>query len=239
MIPVEPPRLNLPRLLLATGNAGKVREIRAALRSVGVELVALDREALGGPLPPEPEESAASFLANAGLKALHYAAATGLPALAEDSGLEVDALGGEPGVRSARWLGRDTPYSEKNRRLLELVDERAPGEGGGGPDDRPEDRAARYRSACAVAAAGRILFRSTGVVEGRIARAPRGSGGFGYDPVFELPESGRTMAELTLEEKERISHRGRALGPVREFLRAALSAEPPIIPGGRWGNARE
>lgn len=207
-----------------------MREIRAALRGVGVELVALDREALGGPLPPEPEETAASFLANAGLKALHYAAATGLPALAEDSGLEVDALGGEPGVRSARWLGRGTPYSEKNRRLLELVDERAPGGEGG--------RAARYRSACALAAAGRILFRSAGVVEGRIARAPRGTGGFGYDPVFELPESGRTMAELTLEEKERISHRGRALGPVREFLRAALAAEPSIIPAARWGKAR-
>lgn len=222
--------MTLPPLLLATGNRGKVREIRAALRGVGVELVALDRETLAGPVPPEPEETAESFLANAGLKALHYAAATGLPALAEDSGLEVDALGGEPGVRSARWLGRDTPYLEKNRRLLELVDERAPGAGTG--------REARYRSACAVAAAGRILFRSTGVVEGRIARAPRGTGGFGYDPVFELPESGRTMAELTLEEKERISHRGRALAPVREFLRAALAAEPSIIPGGRWGKAR-
>lgn len=226
--------MSLPRLLLATGNAGKVREIRAALRDAGVELVALDRDELGGPVPPEPEETAASFLANAGLKALHYAAATGLPALAEDSGLEVDALGGEPGVRSARWLGRDTPYPEKNRRLLELVDERAPGTGTGGKAGRE----ARYRSACAVAAAGRILFRSTGVVEGRIARAPRGTGGFGYDPVFELPESGRTMAELTLEEKERISHRGRALAPVCEFLRAALAAEPSIIPGGRWGKAR-
>ncbi len=226
--------MSLPRLLLATGNAGKVREIRAALRGAGVELVALDRDELGGPVPPEPEENAASFLANAGLKALHYAAATGLPALAEDSGLEVDALGGEPGVRSARWLGRDTPYPEKNRRLLELVDERAPGTAAGGKAGRE----ARYRSACAVAAAGRILFRSTGVVEGRIARAPRGTGGFGYDPVFELPESGRTMAELTLEEKERISHRGRALAPVREFLRAALAAEPSIIPGGRWGKAR-
>ena len=225
-------------MLLATGNAGKVREIRAALRDAGVDPVALDREELGGPLPPEPEETAASFLANAGLKALHYAAATGLPALAEDSGLEVDALGGDPGVRSARWLGRDTPYSEKNRRLLELVDERAARGGGVRNGGRGDSRAARYRSACALAVAGRILFRSAGVVEGRIARAPRGTGGFGYDPVFELPESGRTMAELTLEEKERISHRGRALGPVREFLRAALAAEPSIIPAARWGKAR-
>ena len=225
-------------MLLATGNAGKVREIRAALRDAGVDLVALDREELGGPLPPEPEETAASFLANAGLKALHYAAATGLPALAEDSGLEVDALGGDPGVRSARWLGRDTPYSEKNRRLLELVDERAARGGGARNRGRGGSRAARYCSACALAVAGRILFRSAGVVEGRIARAPRGTGGFGYDPVFELPESGRTMAELTLEEKERISHRGRALGPVREFLRAALAAEPSIIPAARWGKAR-
>lgn len=226
--------MSRPRLLLATGNAGKVREIRAGLRGVGVELVELDPAALGAPLPPEPEETAEGFLANAGLKALHYAAATGLPALAEDSGLEVDALDGEPGVRSARWLGRGTPYTEKNRRLLELVGERA----SESADEPNGGRGARYRSACAIAAGGRILFRSSGVVEGRIALAPRGAGGFGYDPVFELPDLRRTMAELTLEEKEGVSHRGRALAPVREFLRAALAAEPPIILGGRWGDAR-
>lgn len=206
-----------PSLLLATGNPGKLRELRAALAGTGLPLLGL--EDLAGPAPEEPEETGEGFLANAGIKALHYQAATGLPALAEDSGLEVDALDGGPGVRSARWLGRDTPYAEKNRHLLELL-AADPGRG----------RGARYRSAVAVAVAGRVVFRSTGAVEGEIAAAPRGSGGFGYDPVFQVPEFGRTMAELSLEEKERISHRGRALRPAVHFLRAALAADPPILP---------
>ena len=205
-----------PPVLLATGNTGKVREMRAALAGIGVRL--LDLVDLHGPAPSEPEETGEGFLANAGIKALHYQGATGIPALAEDSGLEVDALGGEPGVRSSRWLGRDTPYAEKNRRLLEFVK--------GDPATR---RGARYRSAIAIAVLGRIVFRSTGTVEGKIATVPRGSGGFGYDPVFFVPEYGKTMAELTIEEKERISHRGRALRSVRRFLEAALTAEPPII----------
>ena len=207
----------MPTLLLATGNRGKVREMRAALAGAGVRLLGLPD--LAGPVPEEPEETGEGFLANAGIKALHYQAATGIPALAEDSGLEVDALDGEPGVRSARWLGRDTPYPEKNGHLLDLL-AATPVEG----------RGARYRSAVAIAVAGRIVFRSTGTVEGRIADAPRGSGGFGYDPVFLVPEYSRTMAELTLEEKERISHRGQALGPVRRFLKAAFATHPPIIP---------
>ena len=206
----------MPTLLLATGNPGKVREMRSALAGAGVRLLGLDE--LPGPAPAEPEETGEGFLANAGIKALHYQAATGIPALAEDSGLEVDALDGGPGVRSARWLGRATPYAQKNRHLLELL-ERDPVGG----------RGARYRSAVAIAVAGRIVFRSAGAVEGRIADAPRGSGGFGYDPVFLVPDYGKTMAELTLEEKERISHRGEALRPVRRFLRAALAAPAPII----------
>ena len=205
-----------PRVLLATGNAGKLIEMRAALAGAGVHL--LDPGDLPGPRPEEPEETGEGFLANAGIKALHYEAATGFPALAEDSGLEVDALDGAPGVHSARWLGRDTPYPEKNRHLLELL------------AARPErGRGARYRSAVAIAVAGRIVFRSAGTVEGAIAAAPRGSGGFGYDPVFFVPGHGKTMAELTLGEKERISHRGRALRPVRRFLEAALAAPAPII----------
>lgn len=206
----------VPTLLLATGNAGKMRELRAALAGTGLRLLGLDD--LPEPGPVEPEETGEGFLANAGIKALHYQAAAGIPALAEDSGLEVDALDGGPGVRSSRWLGRDTPYREKNRRLLEVLDEN-PAKG----------RGARYRSAVAIAVAGRIVFRSTGTVEGRIADVPRGSGGFGYDPVFLVPEYGKTMAELTLEEKQRISHRGRALRPVRRFLQEALTLKTPII----------
>ena len=190
--------------------------MRAALAGTGVRLLGLGD--LAGPLPEEPEETGEGFLANAGIKALHYQATTGLPALAEDSGLEVDALDGGPGVRSSRWLGRETPYREKNRHLLELLDTK-PARG----------RGARYRSAVAIAVAGRIVFRSTGTVEGQIAAAPRGSGGFGYDPVFFVPDYGKTMAELSLGEKERISHRGRALRSVRRFLEAALESPEPII----------
>ena len=218
-------RRNAPRLLLSTGNRGKLREMRRALAGAPVQL--LDFGDLGRPSPEEPEETGEDFLANAGIKALHYQAATGIPSLAEDSGLEVDALDGGPGVRSARWLGRDTAYSEKNRRLLELLAAR--------PD---AGRGARYRSAVAIAVEGRIVFRSTGVVEGRIAAAARGDGGFGYDPVFFVPACGRTMAELDLGEKERISHRGRALRPAEGFLRAALMAEPPIIRADSRGVAQ-
>ena len=190
--------------------------MRAALAGTGVRLLGLGD--LAGPLPEEPEETGEGFLANAGIKALYYQATTGLPALAEDSGLEVDALDGGPGVRSSRWLGNETPYSEKNRHLLELLD-----------TNPAKGRGARYRSAVAIAVAGRIVFRSTGTVEGRIAAAPRGSGGFGYDPVFFVPDYGKTMAELSLGEKERISHRGRALRSVRRFLEAALESPEPII----------
>ena len=190
--------------------------MRAALAGTGVRLLGLGD--LAGPLPEEPEETGEGFLANAGIKALYYQATTGLPALAEDSGLEVDALDGGPGVRSSRWLGHETPYSEKNRHLLELLD-----------TNPAKGRGARYRSAVAIAVAGRIVFRSTGTVEGRIAGTPRGSGGFGYDPVFFVPDYGKTMAELSLGEKERISHRGRALRSVRRFLEAALESPEPII----------
>ena len=206
--PVSAPE---PRLLIATGNPGKVREIRAALAGAPVSLCDLE-EALGATssAPDPPEESGSSFVANAGIKALHYARASGMLALGEDSGLEVDALDGAPGVRSARWMGRETPYPEKNRRLLALVGARCAERG----SRRPVSR-----SAIAVAAGGRILFRASGIVEGRIAEAPRGNGGFGYDPVFLLPDRGRTMAELTLAEKQRISHRGRALAAFRALPR--------------------
>ena len=124
--------------------------MRAALAQSGIAACSASANSRG-PAPGEPEETGEGFLANAGIKALHYQGVTGLPALAEDSGLEVDALDGGPGVRSARWLGRETPYAEKNRHLLELL-AASPARG----------RGARYRSAVAVAVAGRILFRSTG-----------------------------------------------------------------------------
>ncbi len=197
-------------LLVGSRNEGKVREMRELPGTLPLRLLFLSPSSLGAEVPPEPEETGESFLVNAGIKALHYHRATGLPTLAEDSGLEVDALDGAPGVHSSRWMGVETPYPEKNRRLLELV--------------RGKGRAARYRSAMAVAVRGRIVFRATGAVEGRIADAPRGAGGFGYDPVFEVA-SGRTMAELAPGEKERISHRGAALRRVHGFLAAALGGK--------------
>ncbi len=197
-------------LLVGTRNEDKVLEMRRLLGTLPLRLVFLSPSSLGAEVPPEPEETGEGFLANAGIKALHYQAATGLPTLAEDSGLEVDALDGAPGVHSSRWMGVDTSYTHKNRRLLDLVRGRA--------------RTARYRSAMAVAVRGRVIFRATGAVEGRIATDPRGAGGFGYDPVFEVP-SGRTMAELASGEKERISHRGAALRRTHGFLGAAASSK--------------
>jgi len=194
-----------PRLVLATRNPGKVAEFRALLEPAGVEVLGLD------PRIPEVEEDGATFAENALKKALTYARATGLPVLADDSGLEVDALGGRHGVHSARWVpGTD---ADRNRALLRELE--------GVP---PERRTARYVCVVALAdPAGRHrLFRGT--LEGRIALAPRGTGGFGYDPIMELPD-GRTVAELDLAEKNRISHRQAA-------LRQALAALPSFLAGG-------
>ncbi|MFM2151666.1 MAG: hypothetical protein RL199_101 [Pseudomonadota bacterium] len=192
------------RVVLATRNVGKVREFADLLGTLGaaIELVPLDASA------PEPEETGATFLENALLKARAAAAAMGLPALADDSGLCVDALAGEPGVRSARYAeGTDETRWQKLLRVLDRV-----------PDD---GRTARFACLLAlVSADGTILATAEGACEGRITRSPRGDGGFGYDPVFEVgsDETGRTMAELTTAEKRAVSHRGRAF----EGLRTAL-----------------
>ena len=169
----------------------------------GIEVVGLDR----WPDLPAPEEPGPTFIDNAAVKALYYEKATGLPSVGEDSGLEVDALGGAPGVYSARWMGEDTPYSVKTAHLLEKLAGLA-----------PEKRAARYVCAVALAEQGKRIFRAVETVEGRIAEAPRGDGGFGYDPVFFYPPYGKTMAEATPEEKNRVSHRGKAMAGLRDFL---------------------
>ena len=156
-----------------------------------------------------PEEPGPSFLDNAIVKALYYHRATGLLAVGEDSGLEIDALGGAPGIRSARWLGEDTPYDVKNARVLEMLS-----------DVAEEDRSARYVSAVALADDDAIVFTAEGICEGRIATEPRGEGGFGYDPIFLYPPFGVTMAELSPERKNRVSHRGQAMAKLRAFLAA-------------------
>jgi len=197
------------KLLLATTSAGKIREQRSALEALGreiaLEIVTLESwPGLEPPVEPGP-----TFSANAAAKALYYHRATGIPSLGEDSGLEVDALGGEPGIHSARWLGAETPYEAKNARLLELL------------ADTPDGaRTARYLSAVALADEGGVVFAAEGVCEGHIPPAARGGGGFGYDPVFFYPPFGKTMAELTAEEKNTVSHRGRAMARLCAFLRS-------------------
>ena len=197
------------KLLLATTSRGKIREQRASLVEP-VGLVGLDIELVtleSWPRLEPPVEPGPSFLDNAIVKALHYHRATGLVAVGEDSGLAIDALGGEPGIRSARWLGDDTPYDIKNARVLEKL-----------TDVVEDDRSARYVSAVALADDDEIAFTAEGICEGRIATEPSGDGGFGYDPIFFYPPFGVTMAELSAEQKNRISHRGQAMAKLRAFL---------------------
>lgn len=194
-------RLN-QRLLIGSGNPGKQREYRELL--AGLDLEIITPEALD-PVPPEPEETGTTFAANAKNKARSYAGASGLRTLADDSGLEVDALRGAPGVRSRRFFGGDASAAERNTRLLALL-------------EGVEARGARF--VCVTALAwpdGRVeLF--DGEVRGEIAVAPRGEHGFGYDPLFVIAGDGRTMAELPASEKHRISHRGLAAAKLRAFL---------------------
>ncbi|MRS13095.1 MAG: RdgB/HAM1 family non-canonical purine NTP pyrophosphatase [Actinobacteria bacterium] len=195
------------RVVVATTNRGKLEEIRSALTFEGWEFVTA---AELGAEPLEVEETGATFIANARLKAHAYHEAFGLAALADDSGLEVDVLGGAPGVLSARYAddclgGGD---SANNARLLVEL------------EDVPEaDRTARFRSVIVFADEDGTETVAEGTCEGKVGFAPRGSGGFGYDPLF-LPDAtpGRTMAELSLEEKNAISHRGAALRAFRETL---------------------
>jgi XTP/dITP diphosphohydrolase len=196
------------KLLLATTSRGKLREQKEALRGLDLEILSLEDV---GPLDP-PHETGATFRENARLKALYYHRATSLPAVAEDAGLEVEALGSVPGVESARFLGADTPYEKKNQRILERL------EGVG-----ETQRTARYVSAVALAAGGEIAFEHEAVCEGRIAFEPRGEGGFGYDPIFYYTPLSRTMAELSPEEKNQVSHRGKAMAALRRFLASGVS----------------
>jgi XTP/dITP diphosphohydrolase len=196
-----------PRLLVATRSEHKLRELRELLELRNGELITLDDAGVDG----EPVEDGATFEDNAAIKARFGLAATGLPTLADDSGIEVDALGGGPGVRTRRYAGEDATDEENNEKLLtELA---------GLP---PERRGARYVCVLALALPGggdRLLY-ARGECTGRIVTSPRGSGGFGYDPIFEPegePVGGRTFGEWSAEAKNRISHRAwaaRAMAPL-------------------------
>jgi len=203
-------------ILIATGNQGKYREITEVLAE----------SPLGDPLPvawrsladlpsaiDPPEETGRTFRDNAILKATAYSAASGWWALADDSGLEVDALGGEPGVHSARYAGlsegvpRAAIDAANNRRLIAAL-----------ADVPPPRRTARFRCVLVIADGKRVLAEAEAAVEGLIIDEPRGRNGFGYDPHFLLPQFDRTMAELPPSEKNRLSHRGQALRRIRELL---------------------
>lgn len=220
-----------PRLLLASGNAGKAREIAALLEGSGWRLITPAEAGVGR---VDVIETGRSYLENAVRKAVAYCEAAGMPALADDSGLEVDALGGRPGVLSARYGGpRLATDAERSARLLQELE--------GAPASR---RSARFRAVVVLALPGDRTFSREGVLEGRIATAPRGESGFGYDPVFELPD-GRTVAELG-EEKQRMSHRAAAIRAMIDVLkplaeewheRAVAPYDLPAIAGLHAGHA--
>lgn len=181
----------IPRLVIATKNAGKREEMTAILEEMGV----VD-EVVTGLDWPDVEEVGETLEQNALLKARAVVESTGLPALADDTGLEVDALGGAPGVHTARYAGPEATYDDNNRKLLQELEGVA-------------NRRARFVTVVALVFPDGEYVTAEGSVEGRIAEEPRGERGFGYDPVFEI--DGRTYAEMSLEEKNRFSHRARAL----------------------------
>jgi XTP/dITP diphosphohydrolase len=195
-------------LLIATHNPGKLAEYRELLRDLPVELTSLPEQGVQF----EPEETGPTFEANATLKAAAFAELSGLPTLADDSGLEIDALGGAPGVHSARYggTGRGQDAQRIQRVLGQLADVPWP------------RRTARFRCVVALAAPGRPVQAAHGLVEGIIAREPQGEHGFGYDPIFFLPSYNCTMAQLPTRTKNRISHRAVA-------IRAALPLIPRLI----------
>jgi XTP/dITP diphosphohydrolase len=203
-------------LLFASSNPHKVAEVAAIMAPHGIGVIGLDSLEQ---LPPEPEETGDTFEENARLKAVAYARSTGRTCLADDSGLEVDALDGRPGVHSARYAGAGATRAGRdaanNARLLRDLE--------GVPDER---RGARFVCAmCLAAPDGTVLARTRGTFEGVIARSPRGENGFGYDPLLLVPDIGRTSAELSPAEKNARSHRGEAARRMAEMI-AALGGLP-------------
>ena len=192
------------RIVFATGNAGKIKEIRMIMEDTGMEVISMKDAGIR----VEIEENGQSYEENALIKARAVAAFTKDIVMADDSGLEIDYLNKEPGIYSARYLGEDTPYSVKNANLINRLE--------GVPD---EERTARF--VCAIAAVlpdGRELT-TLATIEGRIGYEEKGANGFGYDPIFYVPQFDKTTAELTEEEKNQVSHRGKALQLMKEELK--------------------
>jgi len=198
------------RIHVATSNPGKLREFQQATAQIGY----LDIEIVPLPLPPgepAPEENGRTFEANAAIKAAHYSNYTEGFVFADDSGLVVDALQGDPGVRSARYAGENAGDAANNALLLLRM------------QGKPE-RTARFVCAIALARAGEVLAGFRGTIEGKLLDAPRGENGFGYDPLFYFPPLNRSTAELTPLEKIHVSHRGQALRKMLDWLRTAMGS---------------
>lgn len=195
------------RIVFATGNAGKMREIRMIMEDMGMEIFSMKEIGVN----PDIVEDGATFTENAVIKAKAVAAFTDAIVLADDSGLEIDALNKEPGIYSARYMGEDTSYRIKNANLIERLE--------GVPEEK---RTARFVCAIAAVLPDGELLTTLGTVEGRIGYEEKGENGFGYDPIFFLPEFGCTSAELTDEQKNEISHRGKALRAMKQLLQEKL-----------------
>ena len=199
------------RLLLATGNPGKLRELEALLAGAGLELLSTRQV---GPVE-QVEETGQDYAENASLKARAFARARGVWALADDTGLEVEALSGAPGLRSSRLVGEDGGDAERRARLLELL---AP---------HPPPWPARFRTCLALADPAGQVDLVHNICPGEIVAEARGTGGFGYDPIFQVMGTGKTLAELTLEEKNMVSHRAQAVRSLLPVLRRRLGLPAP------------
>ena len=193
----------MDKIVFATTNAGKIKEIKEILSDFDVEVASMKEMNITADI----EENGATFEENSLIKARAVSKLTGLPALADDSGLEVDYLNGEPGIYSARYLGRDTDYDYKNNYIIKKL-----------KDAKDEERSARFVCVISLVLPDGREFVKKGVMEGRIGYEIKGENGFGYDPIFYLPGYGKTSAEISAEEKNKISHRGKALSAMKELI---------------------
>ena len=197
----------MDKIIFATGNAGKMKEVREILKDLNVEVLSMKEAGIQA----DVEENGKTFQENAVIKAREIMKISGEVVLADDSGLEIDYLNKEPGIYSARYMGEDTSYRIKNANLIERLQ--------GVPDEK---RTARFVCAIAAAFPDGSVETTEGTIEGRIGYEEKGENGFGYDPIFYVPEFGCTTAELTGEQKNQISHRGKALEAMKEILKKRM-----------------
>ena len=198
----------MKKTVFATGNQGKLREVKKILADLNVDIVSMKEEGI----QIDVDENGTTFAENAQIKATAIGAHTDAIVLADDSGLVIDALNGEPGIYSARYLGEDTSYRIKNQNLIDRLE--------GVPDEK---RTARFVCAIAAALPDGTVLHTEGTIEGIIGYEERGENGFGYDPIFYVPKLGKTTAELTDDEKNAISHRGSALEKMKVLLREYIN----------------